>query len=286
MSVALSSLVLLAALLGTVPAAAPAVLRDCAKVCPEMVVVPAGRFMMGTGPAEAERMGGAADRYIAWEQPQHPVTIARPFALGRYPVTRGEYARFAADVGPETAGEGWRAPGIPQTDRDPVVKVSWKQAQAYVAWLSRKAGHPYRLPSEAEWEYAARAGTTTPWWWGAEADGGHAICDGCGTQWDGSQTGPVDALPPNPWGLYDTLGNALEMTQDCWHASYVGAPSVGSAWVSGGDCSLRVSRGGAWTLDPRYARSAARSRDGEDYQGDMLGFRVARDLPNGAPAGK
>jgi formylglycine-generating enzyme required for sulfatase activity len=251
--------------------------RDCPD-CPQMVVIPPGQYLMGTGPAEAERMGGAANRYIGWEQPQHPVTIPKAFALGQTPVTRAQYAAFAAEVGPDVAGEAWRAPGIPQTDRDPAVKVSWNQAQAYIAWLSKKTGKVYRLPTEAEFEYAARAGTTTPWWWGAEVGDGHAVCDGCGTNWDGKQTAPVDALPPNPWGLYDALGNVFQMTQDCWHASYVGAPADGSAWLVGGDCGQRVSRGGAWTLDPRYVRAGARGRDALDYQGNMVGFRLARDL--------
>lgn len=253
------------------------VLRDCPD-CPELVVVPAGRFVMGITPAEAERMGAPGNRYVSWEQPQHEVTIGKALAMGRYPVTRDEYALFAAEAGQEVAGTLWQTPGIRQTGRDPVVKVSWTEAKAYIAWLSRKTGRSYRLPTEAEWEYAVRAGTTTPWWWGDEVGTANAVCDGCGTNWDGKGTAPVDAMPPNPWGLYDMLGNAFDMVEDCWNPSYEGAPSDGSAWL-GGDCNLRVSRGGSWTLDPRFVRAGTRGRDKPDYRGAMVGFRVARDLP-------
>lgn len=260
---------------GTAPAAAT--FRDCPD-CPVMVTIPAGRFAMGTGPDEIARWGVApTNRTIGWQQPRHEVTIARAFALAETPVTRADYARFAAEAGPKIAGIGWESPGIRQSDADPVVRVSWDEAQAYVAWLSRRAGRPYRLPSEAEWEYAARGGTTTAYYWGDDAGVGHTVCDDCGSAWDGKATAPVRSFAPNPFGLYDMLGQVFEWTRDCWNPSYAGAPADGSAWMTG-DCAVHPSRGGSWNLDARISRAGQRARDDHDYQGNMVGFRVARDL--------
>jgi formylglycine-generating enzyme required for sulfatase activity len=172
------------------------------------------------------------------------------------------------------------------------VCLDWKDANAYIAWLNQRARSerptlakrrgPYRLPSEAEWEYAARAGTTTARWWGNELGAGNANCNGCGSQWDYRVLADVDSFPPNPFGLYGMLGNAWQWTGDCWHPSYVGAPSNGSAWTSG-DCAKHVIRGGSWDNVPLFVRAAARSGagpDGGEYDySSLTGIRIARDLP-------
>lgn len=275
--------------------------RDCAEYCPEMVELPPGSFTMGSPENEA-------GRYPA-EGPAHRVTIAYAFAVGRYPVTRGEYAQFAAETRladpascetldtsgrwVQTSGAGWRNPGFSQSDRDPVVCASWNDAQAYVAWLSQKTGHRYRLLSEAEYEYAARAGTQTSRYVGTsdaelckyynladldyiaahpgDSEVDHECHDGF------AYTSPVGHFAPNPFGLYDMLGNALEWTADCWNRSYDGAPVDGSAWLAG-DCSERVWRGGCWLDDGKYLRAAYRNGEPVDDRYTHSGFRVARDL--------
>lgn len=260
--------------------AAPVSIHDCAD-CPEMVVIPAGQFAMGTSEDDVRRWGVApTNRTIGWQKPQHRVTIAYRFALATTPVTRAEYARFARDVGDKVAGIGWEATGLRQTDQDPVVRVSWDQAMAYAAWLSRRTGKRYRLPSEAEWEYAARADTSTAYWWGDDAGVNRTVCDDCGSEWDGKGTAPVRTFPANPFGLYDMLGQTFEWTRDCWNDHYSGAPDDGTPWLRG-DCAVHPSRGGSWNLDARLARSSQRARDDHDYEGNMVGFRVARDLEPG-----
>ncbi len=235
--------------------------------CPEMIVVPAGRFMMGSPDSESEA--------LADERPQHPVTIAQAFAIGRYEVTFKEWDACVADGGcrgyrPDDKGWGL---GL-----RPVIKVSWDHSQAYVTWLGKKTGKPYRLSSEAEWEYAARAGSTTRYWWGNDSGKNNANCGGCGSRWDGKQTAPVGSFRPNDFGLSDTAGNVWEWVEDCWNENYHGAPSDGSAWL-GGNCSNRVLRGGSWSDIPRDLRSAYRLRIRTGYLYDYLGFRVARTLP-------
>jgi formylglycine-generating enzyme required for sulfatase activity len=255
--------------------------RDCA-TCPEMVVLPAGRFLMGSSRAEADQLGRPANKYMVWERPQHSVTIAAPLAFAATPITRRQYAQFAAEAGEAGAGAAWQSPGIQQGDDDPVVKISWAQAQAYAEWLSRRSGHAYRLPSEAEFEYAARGGTTTRYWWGDEVGVNRAVCDGCGSSWDAVRTAPVGSFGANPFGLADMIGNIFHWTLDCWNPDYEEAPVDGSAWLSG-DCEQHVIRGGSWNLDPRYIRAATRGRDGIDYAGNMVGFRVVRDVSPAAP---
>jgi formylglycine-generating enzyme required for sulfatase activity/NAD(P)-dependent dehydrogenase (short-subunit alcohol dehydrogenase family) len=256
--------------------------RDCA-TCPEMAVLPAGQFLMGSSRAEADQVGRPANKYMVWERPQHTVTIAASLAMAVTPVTRRQYALFAAEAGENVAGADWQSPGIQQGDDDPVVKISWAQAQAYAEWLSRKAGHTYRLPSEAEFEYAARGGTTTRYWWGDEVGVNHAVCDGCGSSWDAVRTAPVGSFAANPFGLSDMIGNIFHWTLDCWNPDYEDAPVDGSPWLSG-DCEQHVIRGGSWNLDPRYIRPATRGRDGIDYAGNMVGFRLVRGLgAEGAP---
>jgi len=234
--------------------------RDCAQ-CPEMVVVPAGEFMMGSRFWEKGRNGS--------EGPVHRVRIGR-FAVGIYAVTFEEWAACVADGGcggyrPE--GDGWGG------GRLPIIRVSWEDAQSYVRWLSSKTGEHYRLLSESEWEYAARAGTTTPFHTGRTISTKQANY--------GSSPGQptsVGTYPPNAFGLYDMHGNVWEWVQDCWNGSYRGAPNDGSAWESG-DCVRRVLRGGSWcNFEPRSLRSANRDRRAAGGRDGSLGFRVARTL--------
>ena len=243
------------------------VFRDC-PLCPEMVVVPAGAFTMGSPASEVPRDGD--------EGPQHPVTIPRPFAVGRNEVTFVEWDACAADGGcggyrPDDQGWG-------RGDR-PAIYVSWDDAKSYAAWLSRKTGKAYRLLSEAEWEYAARAGTTTRYWWGDAIGRNLANCRGCESPWDGKQTAPVGSFLVNGFGLHDMLGNVWEWVEDCWHGSYEGAPSDGSAWTSGGSCARRVLRGGSWNfIGEWYVRSAYRNRSYTVNRYINAGFRLARTL--------
>jgi formylglycine-generating enzyme required for sulfatase activity len=232
---------------------------------PEMVLIPAGRFLMGVPEAESKREGtGDHDA-----RPQHEVTISRPFWLGKYPVTRGEYSVFATET--NRVSERWATPTFSQDDRHPVVNVSFGDVLAYVAWLSKKTGQTYRLPSEAEWEYAARAGTTTARYWGEDAGkpGEYAHF--------GSQKGtcPVGSFSPNGFGLHDILGNVWEWTADNSHADYTGAPSDGSAWTAG-RAAGRVIRGGSWGDDARYVRAASRDHNAPASRDVSIGFRCAR----------
>ncbi len=157
------------------------------------------------------------------------------------------------------------------------IDVSRNDAQGYVKWLSGKTGEPYRLLTESEREYAARAGATTAYYWGAAIGKGNANCDGCDSQWGGKQTSPVGSFKPNGFGLYDMAGNVWQWVEDCYHDSYAGAPQDGSAWTAI-SCDKRVLRGGSWNNDPRDLRAATRSRDDPDIRGDDVGFRLARTL--------
>ncbi len=248
--------------------------RECAN-CPEMVVVPSGSFTMGSPTSEPERQSD--------EGPSHTVSIRQPFAMGKFHVTRDEFAAFANDTGFSAHQNcDWRNPGFSQDGSHPVVCVSWDDANAYVNWLSRKAGRTYRLPSEAEFEYAARAGTTTPFWWGSSITPDQANYDGRFVFAGGGSKGayrqgtvPVSSFRPNPWGLYNVHGNAWEWMADCYHDSYNGAPSDGSAWTSG-SCGARVPRGGSWDDNPQNLRAA--NRFGYSGAGSDFGFRLARTL--------
>ena len=233
---------------------------------PEMVLIPPGEFMMGIPKQESRREQTDDDK----ARPVHKVSIARPFWMGKNPVTRGEYAAFVADTAYDAGGGKWRDPGFPQTDRDPVVNVSAEDAEAYAAWLSRKTKRSYRLPSEAEWEYAARAGTQTARYWGDGFEDAprYAHVRGRGTA-------PVGERVANGFGLHDMLGNVWEWTADMWHDSYRGAPADGSAWSTGnsGRCVLR---GGSWNLDPRRVRAGVRSGIVRGSRGSLAGFRLSR----------
>ena len=251
---------------------------------PEMVVIPAGSFLMGTlvqmtieRRLARARWRPSRARWRSSNEPQHEVIIAKPFAIGKYPVTFEEYDRFAQAMNRR----------LPQDHRwgrghRPVINVSWDDAVTYCQWLSKQTGKRYRLPTEAEWEYAARAGTETKYWWGNEIGKNRANCKGCGSQWDNTKTAPVGSFEPNPLGLYDTSGNVEEWVQDCWHDNYEGAPTDGSAWESG-NCDKRVLRGGSWNnfLNMIYStyRIGCEPKNGFIKVGYVdVGFRIARDL--------
>ncbi len=243
------------------------VFRECVD-CPAMVVLPAGTFTMGSPDNEPGRFPD--------EGPQHDVRIAKPFAVGKFDVTKDEFAAFVRETNYD-AGADWKNPGFTQTDSDPVVDVSWNDAKAYVAWLSKPTGVTYRLLSESEWEYSARAGTTTAYFWGASVGKNNANCDGCGSRWDDKQTSPAGSFAPNAFGLYDMSGNAWQWVEDCYRDSYQAAPSDGSPMVSG-ECGQRVLRGGSWDDVPGYLRAANRLRGNPDNRNGITGFRVARTL--------
>jgi formylglycine-generating enzyme required for sulfatase activity len=264
-----------------------------------MVVIPAGRFPMGTTRSEA----GSGEN----ERPRHEVTIAKPLAIGRFEVTRGQYAAFVAETGYKTenscyvwqhsstwenqSGRNWRDPGFRQSDDHPVVCVSWQDTQAYLAWLGRKTGKAYRLPTESEWEYAARAATRTSRYWGDDMS---LACEYANVHdkdaqsehrfdWEPhdchdaySETAPVGKFKPNAFGLYDMLGNAWEWNEDCLSTNYINAPADGSARIAD-DCAKRVYRGGGWS-GPALPRSGVRNGNPQNYRSQLLGFRVVRPL--------
>ncbi|WP_375775401.1 formylglycine-generating enzyme family protein [Bradyrhizobium sp. ma5] len=300
-------------------------LKEC-WVCPTMVVLPRGSFLMGTKEPESKTSAGSdaanrqdkndelPDEHGGDEQPQHKVEFKRPFAIGQYAVTRGEFGAFVNETGYHPAecasfssedvhkidvsGINWRNPGFAQTDRDPAVCVSYGDAKKYAAWLSTKTGKPYRLPTEAEWEYAARAGTKAPRYWaGKPADVcGHAnVLDrSAAKQFKGTGdydevfvgcsdghifTAPSGSYPPNAFGLYDMLGNVWQWVEDCYIGSYDNAPADGRAVKTDkrdGGCEQRVLRGGSWASNTSKARSAYRHAD--RLPNIYYGFRVARPL--------
>jgi formylglycine-generating enzyme required for sulfatase activity len=276
------------------------VLRDCAN-CPEMVVVPAGRFVMGSSEAEPIR-----DKD---EGPQREVTFAKAFAVSRFEVTRGQFRQFINESGYKPArnctvftsakterveSKGWDDTNFPQTDAHPVSCVSWVDAKAYIDWIAAKTRQPYRLLSEAEWEYAAMAGAAGQYAFGDNPDdlcsygniaddaareaGGlatwtYAKCrDGFGIS-----TSPVGTFKPNAFGLYDMHGNLWEWVEDCRNDSYQNAPVDGSAWVTG-DCTLHVDRGGAFYSNQRSNRARERAFFPQALNSVNVGFRLARNL--------
>jgi formylglycine-generating enzyme required for sulfatase activity len=227
---------------------------------PRMVWMPAGTYAMGSPDSTADFS----------ERPQHQVSLPR-FAIGQFEVTIAEYARFAGATGRKLPKTG----GLDRATH-PVFFVTWDDALAYVKWLSSQTGKSYRLPSEAEWEYAARGGTTGNYWWGRDIEPGKAHCFACQTALDPRQPARIGSFEANPYGLYDTAGNVEEWVHDCFHGSYEGAPDDGSVF-EGGDCRLRVVRGGGYSSGPRGLRSAARNKLHQDSANDGIGFRVARD---------
>ena len=242
--------------------------KDCGE-CPEMVVVPSGSFTMGSPSSEKDRDD---------EGPRHRVKIGYPLAVGVYEVTFSEWEACVNAGGcggyvPDDRGWG--------RGNRPVIYVSWEEAQSYVRWLSQRTGHRYSLLSESEWEYVARAGTDTPFYFGSTISTDQANYDGDYTYGAGrkgldrGKTLPVGSFSANAWGVHDMHGNVYEWVEDCWNDSYVGAPSDGSAWESG-NCSLRVLRGGSWGVKPSYLRSANRGRNTTENRSYFIGFRVIR----------
>ena len=213
------------------------------------------------------------------ELPQHLVRIEHPFQMEKATVTLGQFKRFLATRGDLVTRDFMRSNHL--GDNMPVVWVGWEDAQAFVDWLnkSKPADDPglYRLPTEAEWEYAARAGTTTKYWWGDDIGSGNANCGHCGSQWDIRQTAPVASFKPNAFGLFDMLGNVWQWVEDCYHHGYAGAPTDGTAWATEG-CNDHISRGGAWDFVPRNLRAADRFSGGPDFRFRSVGFRLVRTL--------
>jgi formylglycine-generating enzyme required for sulfatase activity len=211
------------------------------------------------------------------EGPQHHVTFAEPFAISKFEITFEQWDACARVGGCVQASDGGGARGM-----QPVINVNWYDAQQYVAWFSKMTGRTYRLPSEAEWEYAARAGSKKAYSWGDDFGKNKADCKGCGSRWDFKSPAPVGSFEANAFGLYDMNGNVWEWCQDKWHPDYQGAPQNGSVW-QGGDASLRVLRGGSWGYDPRFLRSAIRVGSHPDVRNYDVGFRVARTLLSPTP---
>jgi formylglycine-generating enzyme required for sulfatase activity len=240
------------------------VFRDCPD-CPELVEIPPGSYQRGSPPGEPG--------HTQAEGPVTRVAIKRGFGIGRYPVTFGEWDQCArAGACRHTPNDrGWgRGTG-------PVFYVNWHDAHEYLGWLKSRTGKSYRLPSEAEWEYAARAGSATAYPWGDAIAEKRANCRGCSP--DGQdRTTPVGSFEPNRFNLFDMHGNVWQWVADCWNASYAGAPADGSPWLSG-ECNKAAVRGGAWGLTPLDVRSARREGDSKDLRSGRRGFRVARDLP-------
>ena len=215
-------------------------------------------------------MGCGSDQGCAEaEKPRHEVVLSRPFAISRYEVTFEDYDRFTFPY--KVDDEGWGR------GRRPVINISWEEAAQYAAWLSAQTGKRYRLPTEAEWEYAARARSSTRYSWGDDVGLNRANCNNeyCGDQWE--FTAPAGSFDTNAWGLHDMQGNVYEWVQDCWNSSYDGAPRDGSAWESG-DCNRRVGRGGSWYGGPGVLRPASRNGGVSALRSHLLGFRLVQDL--------
>lgn len=293
------------ALISTVAAAQPAAAeKDCAH-CPELVAIAAGEFAMGAAPGEEAREQ-LAEAFRYRSEPQRRVRVQR-FRVGKFEVTRGQYRVFAEATARASDGcfawngadfvkdpaRHWHTTGYAQGDDHPVACVSWEDALAYTQWLSKITGKPYRLPSEAEWEYVARAGTTTSRYWGEDAGAAcvnangadrsarvrapHAGSWGAAECDDGhAHTAPVGRYRANAFGVHDMLGNVGEWTQDCWNANYQHAPSDGRPWLTG-DCVMRAVRGGAWDDAPTGLRAAYRVGSPTVIRLYSRGFRVARD---------
>ncbi len=293
------------------PASPPlAVTRDCSD-CPDLMTLPQGTFSMGTRP------GGYEASEATGESPPVSITVPAPFLIGRTEVTVGQFSRFVRASGYHAATAcrayedgrwtlsskaAWQrtAAGDPVREDWPVTCVTWHDAQAYVTWLSAKTGRPYRLPSEAEWEYAARGTVDAPRYWGWNSFEGVSISDACDNAntfdvtalrtysfaWPHAQCAdgfaalaPVGSFNPNAYGLYDVIGNAWEWAQDCYTASYANRARDSRAWVWSGGCEERVMRGGSWASRPLSARATSRGHRETGFAGTDVGFRIARDDP-------
>ena len=238
--------------------------------CPEMIVVSPGSFTMGLEPLP---LAAGGPLKITSREPLHKVTIAKVFAVSKYELTFAEWDACVAygDCNPRISDFGGRG-------QRPVINVTWIEVQTYVEWLSTMTGKPYRLLAEAEYEYATRAGTETAYPWGEDIGKNNANCIGCGSQWDGKKTAPVGSFKPNAFGLYDMVGNVEEWVEDCKHDNYIGAPTDGSAWIDGGNCDLRVLRGGGYQSSPGDLLSGNHMHIGSNSSGGAVGFRVGRTL--------
>jgi formylglycine-generating enzyme required for sulfatase activity len=236
------------------------IFKDCG-ICPEMVKIPSGTFLMGSGKVKQN------------ELPVHKVTIQKPLAVSRFEITFEQWdvcnteGGCSRKIDDRNWGRGNR----------PVINVLYSDIKEYIDWISNKTNQTYRLPSEAEWEYAARAGTTTEYWWGDEMISGYANCRGCGTKWSGLMSAPVGSFKPNPWGLYDLHGNLLEYVEDCWVNSHKYVTDDASPMIIS-NCHSRVIKGGAWYYLPRASRSAYRARNDTRIFSYLIGFRVFREL--------
>ena len=255
------------------------VFKDC-KDCPEMVVLPAGTFTMGTPDDE---VGREPD-----EGPMHAVTFAKPFAMSRFQITAGEWDSYIRQTGVKIAGGDTRPgreciaskPRYPQSPRQPAVCMDMDDIKHYVAWLSKKTGQPYHMVSEAQREYAARAGSSGPFPFPFDEGKGYSIAEHANTYGpaDGySFSSPAGSYPPNAFGMYDMHGNVYERVADCEHPNYVGAPTDGSAWVEP-NCESYQIRGNDWGEAPVFSRSGNRNNIYPQTRGDWIGFRVVRDL--------
>lgn len=240
--------------------APPTVFQDC-PTCPKMIPLGPGSFIMGD------------DDTYKYEVPAHPVQIDYHFALGQFEVTFEEWEACAKELGCKAAPDdhGW-GKGL-----YPIINLTYADIQDYLKWISDKTKQTYRLPSEAEWEYAARAGTTTAYWWGDEVGINNANCRRCGSQWSGHGSAPAGSFKPNPWGFYDMNGNAWEWVADCWSPHYLGAPADGSARMDG-NCKEPVTRGGSWYYFPKLSRSAYRYKNPQNVFSYNISFRVLKEM--------
>lgn len=261
---------------------------------PAMVTLPGGDFIMGCRPGWDDVLGGCKTS----EKPAHTVTV-KPFRMGRYEITVGQFKRFVAATDYQTTAErpvdagctikpagqlqwvlskahNWRNPGFPQTDQHPVVCISWQDTQHYLAWLNQKTGKHYRLPSEEEWEYAARGGKITAFFWGDQADRQFANYQGTGGPDQWHHTAPVGQFSSNAFGLYDVAGNAWEWVKSCWRENYLNA-SIGENACTSGTNAARARRGGGWDNYPPSIRSAYRNVGHELERSYLYGFRIAHD---------
>lgn len=236
------------------------VFRDCPE-CPELVVVPAGLFIMGSNGTRKT------------EKPAHRVNITKPFAIGRYEVTFKEWNSClnAGACTQDPDDHKWGKKGRP------VINITWDEALTYIKWLSEKTGFRYRLPSEAEWEYAHRAGTTTDFWWGKEAGENKANCKDCKSEWSAKSSAPVGSFEANPFGLFDTTANVFEWVQDCWNPDHQDAPNTTEPRMTG-NCKFRVIRGGSFYYFNKVARASYRAKNPPGVKSYWLGFRVVREL--------
>jgi formylglycine-generating enzyme required for sulfatase activity len=235
-------------------------IKDC-PACPPLIGLKQGDFVMGSNVDDPS------------ERPAHSVSIARPFAVGKFEVTNEQW-NVCVEAGACQASSA----GPSAQKNDPVRDVSWNDAQAYVKWLSKVSGKSYRLPTEAEWEYAVRGGTSTRYWWGDKMATGKANCKVCGDPWNPDGPAPVGSFAANPYGIHDMNGSLWEWVSDCWHNTYKGAPADGRAWDEP-NCNVRVIRGGSWREGADYMLSSTRFKYDASVRHSQNGFRVARDLP-------